>query len=136
MQDVTQKENISELIISLEKQALEVWNSGNPEAYLKLSDADVIYFDPVLEQKIEGVERLTGYYERLRGMVHVERYEMIRPIVQAVENMAVLTFNLISYEGEKIYRWNCTEVYRRNPADEWKIIQTHWSLIRPLGDNM
>ena len=136
MKNETQKESIGELIISLEKQALEIWNNGNPDAYLALSDADVIYFDPMLERKMEGLDRLTAYYEQARGMVHVDRYEMICPVVQATENMAVLTFNLNSYEGDKAYKWNCTEVYRRNSANEWKIIQTHWSLVRPLGDSM
>lgn len=136
MKNETQKERISELIISLEKQALEIWNNGNPDAYLALSDADVIYFDPMLERKMEGLDRLTAYYEQARGLVHVDRYEMIDPVVQATEEMAVLTFNLNSYGEDKVFRWNCTEVYRRNSAGEWKIIQTHWSLVRPLGDSI
>lgn len=128
------KENISEVIISLEKQALEQWNNGNPDGFLELSDEDVVYFDPFLEQKLEGWQQLKAHYEPLRGQVKVDRYEMKRPIVQATESMAVLTFNYncSTVEGEQ-FKWNCTEVYRRNSADEWKIIQTHWSLIKPLG---
>lgn len=129
----TTKEDISALIISLEKQAMEIWNNGNPDAFLELSDDDVIYFDPSLEEKMEGKEALKGYYEQMRGMVHVDWYEMSNQTVQATDDMAVLTYNHYCTADGKRYNWNCTEVYRRNPANEWKIIQTHWSYIKPLG---
>jgi ketosteroid isomerase-like protein len=44
--------------------------------------------------------------------------------------MAVLTFNLFSYVGDKASKWNCTEVYRLEKNGHWKIIQTHWSFIK------
>lgn len=124
--------DISEIIISLEKQAMEIWNNGNPDGFLELSDEDVVYFDPMLEQKIEGLDQLRKYYEQLRGQVHVDWYEMLHPTVQATDDMAVLTYNHHCTESGKLYKWNCTEVYRRNPANEWKIMQTHWSFIKPL----
>lgn len=128
------KEGISQVIISLEKEALEKWNNGNPDGFLDLSDEDVVYFDPFLEQKLEGWEQLKAHYEPLRGQAQVNWSEMIRPTVQSTGDMAVLTFNYncSTLAGEH-YHWNCTEVYRCNPANEWKIIQTHWSLVKPLG---
>jgi hypothetical protein len=44
---------------------------------------------------------------------------------------AVLTFNFVSYGGSEgaEMRWNCTEVYRKEP-DAWLIILTHWSFTR------
>lgn len=133
MKKETTKEDISALIISLEKQAMEIWNNGNPDAFLELSDDDVIYFDPSLEEKMEGKEALKAYYEQIRGMVNVDWYEMTNQTVQATDDMAVLTYNHNCTADGKLYKWNCTEVYRRNPANEWKIIQTHWSYIKPLG---
>jgi len=56
---------------------------------------------------------------------------MFHPKVVATTKMAVLTFNLDSYEGDKVYKWNCTEVYRLEPNGQWKIVQTHWSFIKP-----
>lgn len=123
----TWKENITEKIISLEKQAMELWNKGNPDGFLELSDEDVIYFDPSLKQKLEGMEQLRTYYEGIRGLVNVDWYEMIRPVVQATDNMAVLAYNHNCTESGKLHKWYCTEVYRRTPENEWKIIQTHWS---------
>ena len=119
MENKTLNENIPEMIISLEKEALA---STDPMAFVELSDTDVIYFDPSLETKIEGLEQLRTYY---KGM-------QLPPIVQVTQNIAVLTFNLDSYLSDKVIKWNCTEVYRRNPDNQWKIIQTHWSYVKPL----
>lgn len=124
-------ELISAKIIGLEKKAaLDQWNQGNPSGYLDLSAEDVVYFDPYLDQRLDGLQALKNYYEPIRGKIKA-RYEMLNPKVQLVNEMAVLTFNLVSYEGEKIIRWNCTEVYRLERNDHWKIIQTHWSFIKP-----
>lgn len=128
----TQKNNaFSELIISLEKSALEKWNNGNPSGFLDLSADDVVYFDPMTEKRLNGKSELTALYENLRGKIHVDHYELIDPKVQATEKMAVLTYNLVSREKDVVYKWNCTEVYRLEPDGNWKIIQTHWSLTRP-----
>lgn len=125
--------DITTTIIALEKAALEEWNKGNPDIYLSLYASDMTYFDPFFEKRLDSYEQVKTYYEEIRGTVHVDRYEMINPIVNATSEMAVLTFNLISYEGENVYRWNCTEVYKLNENKVWKIIQTHWSFIKPLG---
>lgn len=117
-------------IIALEKVALDKWNQGDPEGYLDLYAEDIVYFDPYIEQPIDGLEAMRTYYEPIRGLVHA-RYELLNPVVQAVNDMAVLSFQLFSYEGERIVKWNCTEVYRLEPGDQWKIIQSHWSFIKP-----
>lgn len=122
---------LSAKIIALEKAALEKWNNGDPSGYLNLSANDVVYFDPFLEHKLEGIEALSKLYEPLKGQIHVDKYEMIDPIVQSTAEMAVLTFNLNQYEGESASRWNCTEVYRLEQDENWKIIQTHWSFVKP-----
>ena len=120
MENKTLNENIPEMIISLEKEALA---STDPMAFVELSDTDVIYFDPSLETKIEGLEQLRTYY---KGM------QLPPAIVQVTQNIAVLTFNLDCYLSDKVIKWNCTEVYRRNPDNQWKIIQTHWSYVKPI----
>lgn len=38
--------DIATTIISLDKVALEEWNKGNPDNYLKLYAEDITYFDP------------------------------------------------------------------------------------------
>jgi hypothetical protein len=92
----------------------------------------VVYFDPFLEFRIDGLAALTKYYEAIRGQVYFDRFELLNPKVQQDEHMAVLTFNYRSYVGEKADRWNCTEVYKLIDG-QWRIIQTHWSKTQPFN---
>ena len=117
---------IPSIIISLERAALDRWGQGDPSGFLEISAPDVVYFDPYLEKRIDGLEALTQYYEKIRGQIHIDRYELLNTLVQVCGDMAVLTFNYVSYTGESQDRWNCTEVYRHD-GDRWQIIQTHWS---------
>jgi hypothetical protein len=129
-----ESDSISKVIIKIEKTALERWNTGDPSGFLEISAKDVVYFDPFTEQRLDGLEKLTKLYNSLHGQIKVEKYDMINPNVQAVKNMAVLTYNLISVSGDSIQKWNCTEVYRIDHK-KWKIIQTHWSLTKPEMKN-
>ena len=115
----------------MEKAALDRWNNGDPSGFLEISAKDVVYFDPMTEQRLDGHDKLTELYEKIRGKIHVDKNDMINPKVQAVDNMAVLTFNLISYVGNAQIKWNCTEVYRLENDYKWRIIQTHWSFTKP-----
>ena len=125
-----ENDSISNVIINIEKSALERWNKGDPSGFLEISAKDVVYFDPFTERRLDGLDKLTKLYKSIRRQIKVERYEMINPYVQAVKNMAVLTYNLVSFTGDSIHKWNCTEVYRIDHK-KWKIIQTHWSLTKP-----
>lgn len=124
-------QKITDLIIGMEKAALDRWGQGDPGGFLEISAPDVVYFDPFVEQRLNGIGQLTDLYESLRGKVHIDKYELVEPKVQVSEKMVVLTFNFIGYAGNEIHRWNCTEVYRKEVDGQWKIIQTHWSLVRP-----
>ncbi len=114
-------------VIALERAALERWCKGDPSGFLEISAEDVVYFDPFLERRIDGISALAAYYEALRGKVQAARFEMLNPLVQVVGDAAVLTFNYVSYgsDGGRS-RWNSTEVYRRQ-GSTWRLIQTHWS---------
>jgi Domain of unknown function (DUF4440) len=105
---------------------------GDPSGYLEISAPDVTYFDPFLEKRLDGLEALTRYYENIRGKIWIERDEIIDPKVQVCKNIAILTFNYVSYGTEGSMRWNCTEAYRRD-GDQWRIIQTHWAITQHLS---
>ncbi|MBB4035868.1 ketosteroid isomerase-like protein [Dysgonomonas hofstadii] len=124
---------ITDMIIALETAALERWNNGDPSGYLAIYDEEFTYFDPFQEKRLDGFGQIKELYERLRGGAKVDRYEMINPVVQHAGEMAVLTYNLLSYSGDDVYKWNCTEVYKWIAEEQWKIIHNHWSLIKPLG---
>lgn len=116
-------------VIALEQAALQRWCAGDPSGFLELSAPDVVYFDPFLSERLDGLDKLNAYYESLRGKILAPKYEMIEPHVQEIGDAAVLTFRFNSYggsEGMQPMRWNCTEVYRRM-GENWRIVQTHWS---------
>ncbi|HRW26758.1 MAG TPA: nuclear transport factor 2 family protein [Bacteroidales bacterium] len=122
---------ISGTIIALERAALEAWLDGNPSPYLKLYSKDFTYFDPVQESRLDGWDRIKELYESMRGSVKMEKFKIINPVVQQSGRMAVLTYNLHTSSGETLWKENCTEVYRLEENNEWKIIHSHWSLTKP-----
>lgn len=124
-------EEITKTIIELENAALRRWGAGDPSGYLEISAPDVVYFDPFLETRVDGLESLSAWYAPLRGTIHIDHYEMIKPNVQVCGDISVLTFNLISHSGTSTMKWNCTEVYRFDNTG-WRIIQTHWSITQHL----
>jgi ketosteroid isomerase-like protein len=120
-------DTLTEEIITMEKAALTRWGNGDPAGFLEITASDVVYFDPYTACRVDGLEALTDYYRHaLWGKVHVERFELLNPAVKILGDMALLTFNYVSYKDEQPDRWNCTEVYRRMDGD-WKIVQSHWS---------
>lgn len=121
---------ITETIIALETAALNAWLNGNPSPYLHLYSNDFTYFDPVQERRLDGWDKIKELYESMRGKVKMDKFEMINPVVQSTDTMAVLTYNLYSYSGETLWKENCTEVYRLEENNEWKIIHSHWSMTK------
>jgi len=127
--------NIQEItaeLIALESAALERWGNGDPAGFLEICASDVVYFDPYQEKRIDGLDALTQFYKTIWGMVDFDRFELLNPLVQVGGDLAVLTFNFVSFAGDNESRWNCTEVYRFDDS-RWQIIQTHWSYTRHPG---
>ena len=128
---VTTEKDIAGTLLALEKAALVRWCAGDPSGFLEICANDVVYFDPFLERRLDGIDALTRYYEALRGKIRADRFEIRNPHVQGAAGLAVLTFNFVSFmrDGTES-RWNCTEAYRHG-ADGWRIFQSHWSFTRP-----
>lgn len=124
-------ETIQATIIALEKQALEQWNNGNPDGFIKLSSDDIVYFDPAFENKFEGKKALEEYYNTVRGKIKIDSYKMINPTVQVSSDIAVLTYDYEACKDGQTFRLHCTEVYKSDSSRQWKIIHTHWSFILP-----
>ena len=122
-------------VIALERAALDRWGQGDPSAYLALFAPDVTYFDPFQERRVDGVDAMTALFEPIIGRIRVDRYDMLGATVQHCGDVALLSFNLVSYRTDggrerAISCWNSTEAYRRT-AQGWRIFHSHWSFIRP-----
>ena len=45
-------------IIAMEKAALDRWGKGDPQGYLEIMDADLTYFDPFKEKRLDGLDTM------------------------------------------------------------------------------
>jgi uncharacterized protein (TIGR02246 family) len=122
-------------VIALERAALDRWGQGDPSAYLALFAPDVTYFDPFQERRVDGVEAMTALFAPITGQIRVDRYDLQGATVQHWGDVALLSFNLVSYRTDAgreraISSWNATEAYRRTPRG-WRIFHSHWSFIQP-----
>lgn len=131
-----QQTDLSQMIIAIERAALDRWGRGDPQGYIESFAPEITYFDPFQERRVDGIVAMTDILLRITGKIKIDRYEMLNPLVQQYGDVAMLTFNLISYGtavdgGEKVLaRWNSTEVYTPTEGS-WKIIHSHWSLTKP-----
>ncbi len=128
-------EAISQQLINAERLALSRWCHGDPSGFLELSAGDVVYLDPFIPTRLDGLPALRDYYESLRGKVYTSRFELHNPFVQVLENAAVLTYHFVAYGDDgDTFPWNCTEVFRLTHG-EWKIVHTHWSFTATAHGN-
>jgi ketosteroid isomerase-like protein len=123
-------------VIAMERAALDRWGKGDPSGYLEIMSTEITYFDPVQEKRIDGLDAMRAMLAPLVGRIKVDRYDMIDPQVQQHGDVALLTFNLVSYRTQPggaevaIALWNATEIYARI-AGRWAIVHSHWSYIKP-----
>jgi ketosteroid isomerase-like protein len=126
---------VKEIILSLEKGAMERWRHGDPWGWAEISAKEVIYVDPGLTRPIVGLEEYKAYLKQFEGKIHYQGSEFIDPRAMIVGNVVVLTYNYRStvttpeMTGSNQILWNTTEVYFRL-AGQWKIVHTHWSYVK------
>jgi uncharacterized protein (TIGR02246 family) len=127
--------SVQEIILSLEKSAMERWRNGDPWGWAELSAEQVTYVDPGLTKPVVGLEAYKTYLKQFEGNVRYQGSEFIDPRVVVVGDAAVLTYNYRSTTtspqatGTSETLWNATEVYFRLDGT-WRIVHTHWSYVR------
>ena len=123
-------------IIAMERAALDRWGKGDPQGYIEIMAPSVTYFDPFQERRVDGLPAMKALLAPLTGKIRVDRYDMLQPSVQHHGEVALLTFNLVSYQKgadgteHVVARWNSTETYARVDG-QWRIVHSHWSFTRP-----
>lgn len=123
---------MQEVILSLEKPAMERWRNGDPRGFVELGADDIIYVDPGLTAPILGLEKFSAGMQQVEGKIHYQRSEFIQPQVVTVGDAALLTYNyrssVLSPQGGVVGQtpWNATEVYFKRSGG-WRIVHTHWS---------
>jgi len=121
-----------QVIIDLERAALDRWSGGNPMGYAQSAAEDVTYFDDIgAQSRIAGLPKVSEYLSALEDQIPEHRYEMVDPKVQSYGDFAVLTFRYqpSSLEGQLLTPWKATTVYRRTDAG-WRMVHGHWSMLK------
>ena len=124
-----------ETVISLERAALDRWSNGDPGGYLETYAANVTYFDPTTERRVDGIAAMRALLAPLTGQFKLSRYEILAPDVYRRGDLAVLSYNLVTYGqlpgGESVAtRWNTTSAYALIDG-RWQIVHSHFSITRP-----
>jgi uncharacterized protein (TIGR02246 family) len=128
-----------EEIVALERAALDRWITLDPDGYIGLFAPEITYFDPTTDARIDGADAMKARLAPIRTMkvpFKNPRYDMLNPKVQRHGDVALLTFNLVSYATmpdkpeSVVARWNSTEVYARVDG-KWRIVHSHWSYVKP-----
>jgi ketosteroid isomerase-like protein len=121
-----------EAIIALERAALDRWGKGDPQGYIEIFADEISYFDPSTERRVDGVEAMRSRFAPIAGLVKTSRYEMLNPAVYRRGELAILSYNLVTY-GQRpdgtpqVVHWNTTEAYALI-GGKWKIVHSHFSL--------
>lgn len=124
-------------ILTLEKQAMERWRSGDPGGFVELSAQDISYIDPGQVKPILGLESFKVYMSQFERNMYYQRSEFIDPRVVVIGDAALLSYNyrssVLSSEGLVASQtpWNATEVYFRQKG-QWRIVHTHWSFLQHI----
>lgn len=127
--------DVSATIIAMERAALDRSDKGDVQGFLEISAPDVVYQDPALEAPLIGLPALTAYYAKFPAE-EPSHGVMSNANVQVLGDVAVLSFHYVSRAGTaKEIVWNCTEVYRKTDGN-WRIVNTHWSLTKPLPQKL
>ena len=119
-------------IIAMEKAMLDRWGTGDTDGFLELAAPEITYFDPSLGKRLDGREAFEKLLAPLKGTFRVPKYEMIGPKVQVHGQAAVLSYNMIDYDGTGMntFRMNVTEVYVRYDG-RWMLVHSHFSITKP-----
>lgn len=132
--DYTAEEReVAEHLISLEKAALDKWFKGDVSGYRKLwSKRSFSYFDAVSGDRVDDHETISKFLDSIAGQLSAECYDFRNARVQLGQDMAVLTFQLFADTNLIDMEYNCIEVYQKEPDDQWRVIHSTWSFIRPM----
>ena len=124
-----------ETVIELERAALDRWGKGDPSGYLEIYAPGITYFDPGQERRVDGIEAMTALLAPLKGLIKLDRYEMISPDVYRNGDVAILSYNLVTNgrfaDGPATStRWSVTAAYALL-GGQWKIVHHHYSIAKP-----
>ncbi len=131
-QEQPSNEEIEQIILTLEQNALDSYSKGNPIGFSDNFAEDATYFDDIgAHMRLDNIEEVKNYFVSLDGKIPPHNYELVDPKVQVYDDIAVLTlqYHSTSLDGEPGPPWKATSVYRLLDG-KWQVVHAHWSLIK------
>ncbi len=127
------EQRLARRIIALEKAALDKWFKGDTSGYAELwSKRDFSYFDSVVEKRVDDYAAIAETLKGIDGKLHADSYDFCSPRVQFGNDMAVLTYQLFAKTNLLDMEYNCIEVFKKEEEENWRVIHSTWSFIRPM----
>lgn len=127
-----EERKLADHLIALEKSALDKWFKGDTSGYETLwSERSFTYFDAVVTERVDDYETIKEFLKSIDGKLFADSYDFRHPRIQAVKDMAVLTYQLYSKTNLIDMEYNVIEVFQKED-DNWKVIHSTWSFIRPM----
>lgn len=127
-----EERRLAKHLISLEKSALDKWFQGDTSGYESLwSERSFTYFDAAVTERVDDHETIQIFLKSIEGKLFAESYDFRHPRVQAVKDMAVLTYQLYSKANLIDMEYNVIEVFQKED-ENWRVIHSTWSFIRPM----
>jgi ketosteroid isomerase-like protein len=118
----------NEMILSLERGAIERSRRGDPWGWAEISADQIIYVDPDLTSPIEGLEAYKKHLKSFEGTGNGPAAEFIAPRVVVMGEAAVLTYITPETGSAGQTFRNVTAVYFRLNG-QWRIAHVHWSYL-------
>lgn len=127
------EQKIANHIIELEKSALDKWFKGDTSGYREIwSKNNFSYFDGLNQNRIDDYKTIEKFVlDNVEGKLFAQKYDFCNPRVQFGKDMALLTYQLYAKTNLINMQYNCIELYQKE-GDEWKVIHSTWSFIRPM----
>jgi len=113
-------------LVAMERAAMDGWLKGDPGPMLAAADPDITFFHVMTRQRLEGAAAVKELYAGFAGTPLFDSYRIEQPKVQAGADMAVLSYQLVTRNGDLDRTWNATQVYQRKNTG-WRVIHTHFS---------
>jgi len=113
-------------LVAMERASMDGWLKGDSGPMLAASDPDITLFHVMAEQRVDGIAAVKELYAPYAGRPLFDSYQIENPKVQAASEMAILSYRLVTHNGDVVRKWNATEVYQKKKAG-WRVIHSHFS---------
>ena len=120
-------------VISLEKEGLKAWSSGDATGYGIHGHPESVYFDNLGAQNfIEGSEHIKKYAEVAFAALMPHTYEMVGLKAKQYGDTIILAYQYhpTMLDGSPSSKWAATVVYVLFDTS-WKMVHASWTMLMP-----